>query len=114
MSAFTNAMDQAKLVEYTEVCRLFEYSNEFPPIQGYESEITSDMIGQEFYHGTENLEELRTVKKEHIGLTVWFITDGHHRACAFLNAGLDFIDVIPDRSALTTQEELKEWDEQFN
>lgn len=45
MSAFVNCMNYAKILEYTEVCRLWEYSNEFPPILGYESEITLDMLG---------------------------------------------------------------------
>lgn len=113
MSAFANQMFPDKLEDYTRVCRLLEYSNEFPPIWGYESEITKDMIGQEFLHGNEELDNFRTVQREHVGLTVWFVTDGHHRAMSFLNAGLDFIDVIPDRACLTTEDELKEWDEKF-
>lgn len=111
ISAFQNAMDEGKIEDYTRILKLEEYSNTFPPILGYETEITRDMLGWYFLSGSD--EEPREIKEQHLGWSAWVVTDGHHRTISFRNAGLDFIDVMPDRGCLTTEEELKEFDQNF-
>lgn len=106
LSAFCNPLDTAKLQEYEERIR---YSEEYipysiPPILGFPDVITEDDVDSEkvFLSGDP-------VTGAHIGILVWYVTDGHHRSCAAINAGLPFLLTEVDPSTFVNEEELLAW-----
>lgn len=100
ISAFQNAMDPEKVNEYTEVMLAEQLNHEFPAIWGFESVIEADDVNQLWFM------DGHPVLQHHVGLTIWKVTDGHHRTMAAIKAELGWIEVEPDYSCFTTQEEL--------
>ena len=100
ISAFENAINPHKVEEYTEIMKTLEFNHEFPPIWGFESIITEDDVNQVWFM------DGKLVLKEHLGIVIWKVTDGHHRTLSAINAQLGWIEVEPDPNCFVTEEEL--------
>ncbi len=99
VSAFCNPVDDALVTQYME--RML--AGEKPPrICGYPSIIDEDDIGQQFLSGEE-------IQPQHIGLNIWYVTNGHHRTCAALEAGITYLDAKIDPFTLTNYDDLAEY-----
>lgn len=110
ISAFENPVNSSTVDEYTEVM-MNEYDTEytFPPIMWYPSIITEDTI-DEYYEFINWNEILRS----DIWKVAWFVTDWHHRSMAANNAWKRYIDVELDRSTITDEKELEDFDNFYN
>ena len=96
ISAFSNPVDPILVESY--VWKLAE-SNP-PAIMGYPTIIDWEEHGEHFMTGEE-------ITEEHDGELAWYVTDGHHRTCAAIEAGVLTIDVEPDSTAFTLESELE-------
>ena len=86
ISGFANPIDPEKLDTYT---RMLKYSSP-PPIHGWPSIIDDGDVGGYFLSGEE-------IAEKHIGQWVWYVSDGHHRACAALEADVPlYVELDPD------------------
>jgi len=100
ISAFANCIDEESLDYYRE-----KDLSQVDDIIGYPHIVTEDEIGEIFISGEE-------VSEEHIGLLVWYVTDGHHRATVACEQGLN-LSVKLDYSAITLEEELAKYNELY-
>lgn len=89
ISAFCNPVDPEKVDVYAQMTR---YSDP-PPIHGYPSIIDESDVGNYFMTG-------EPVTEEDIGRWAWYVTDGHHRTCAAVQAGINlFVELDPECEA---------------
>ncbi len=99
ISAFENYMDADKIETYTEVMRSEMLGHNFPPITGHPHIISEDDLGEYFLDGNE-------ITEEHMGNLVWYVTDGHHRSVAAINAEIPYLEVEMDFSTFTTERDM--------
>lgn len=102
ISAFQNAIDYCKVSEYTDIFKDQMLSHGFPPIMGFPSIITDQDIedGVLFMTG-------EPVNDTHKDLRVWYVTDGHHRTLAAIEANLPHLEVALDYSTITNENDFK-------
>ena len=85
ISAFCNPVDPEKVDTYA---RMMRYS-EPPAIHGYPSIIDERDVGNYFMDDVP-------ITKDDIGRWVWYVTDGHHRTYAAIQAGINlFVELDP-------------------
>jgi len=96
ISAFENVIDSQKVEEFKDAMICGE---QFPPITGYPDVIDEDDVGKVFMDGSE-------VVKSDVGQSVWYVTDGHHRTIAAIEAGICRLNVMMDMSCFTDEDEL--------
>ena len=99
ISAFFNPVNWAKVDDYAERMTCGETP---PPILGYPTTIDENDVGERFLSG-------EFIEEEHIGESAWYVTDGHHRSCAALQAGLWNLDAERDSATFATWAELEEY-----
>lgn len=99
ISAFANEIEPEKVSKYADIMKTEMLSHSFPPIMGYPSIISEDDDGKEFLNGME-------IDESHIGTLVWFVTDGHHRSLAAIEAGIPYLEVELDYSTITCEKDL--------
>lgn len=102
ISAFANEIDQEKLEKYTQIMQQEMLQHNFLPIFGYPSILDESDIGNKFLTGKE-------VTEEHIGKLVWFVTDGHHRSLAAIDANIPWLRVELDYNTITSEEDMKNY-----
>ena len=114
VSAFVNEIDYSKVNEYKERLIAEDIFNEVPPILGFPGEITEDHVGTYFMSGSE-------ITLEDVGKSVWFVSDGHHRTLAFLDAYEETrllvfkaISVKLDRACIVSEKDLIDYNNQQN
>jgi hypothetical protein len=100
LSAFENAMDWDKVERFTDVLRVELLQNDVPPIKGFPDVLSEDDIGKAFLSGEE-------VTADHVGERVWYVTDGHHRSLAHIEADVRYIRTELDYTCITSQEDFK-------
>ena len=103
ISAACNEMDSDKIETYTAAFQAEMLSHSFPAIMGFPSVIIEDDLGGWFVDGREITEDC-------LGKVAWYVTDGHHRSIAAINAGLPYLETTLDRSTITDERELKYFD----
>lgn len=77
VSAFINEVNWNLVEEYAAM----RDGSDPPPIKGYMRTLDFSDAGSCFMDGRE-------ITEEHIGLQVWCVTDGHHRAHAAILRGM--------------------------
>lgn len=102
VSAFENKMDWDKVTDFTWEMKEKMLSHDFPPILGFPSIVDENDIGKSFLSGNE-------ITEEHLGMLVWNVTDGHHRANAAIFSNIPYICVELDYSTITSEKDLKQW-----
>jgi hypothetical protein len=105
ISAFENEIDNDKIEDFMLTLSSEMLSHDFPPILGYPVIIAEEEIGK-FFLG----EYYSEVTEEHIGQLAWMVTDGHHRSIAAANIKLPHLPVMLDRSCITNEADLKQFD----
>lgn len=106
-SAFSNPVDIDKLTEYTEkMSETLDIEYNFPPIMWYPIIIDQDLYDEYewFFINGEYIED------EDFGKVAWCVTDWHHRSLAAFNSWKIYIDVELDRSTITDEDELTDYD----
>ena len=96
----SNPIDPEKVYAYA---RMLEYNGTPPAIMGYPSYIDEGDVDGYFMNGEQ-------ITEDHVGMAIFYVTDGHHRVLAAFEAGVEIAYTIPDRSAFTNAMELKEFD----
>ena len=85
ISAFCNPVDPEKVDTYA---RMTCYSDP-PPIHGYPSIIEEGEVDDYFMDG-------RQITEDDVGQWAWYVTDGHHRTYAAVQAGINlFVELDP-------------------
>jgi hypothetical protein len=85
ISAFCNPVDPERVNTYAQMTL---YS-EPPAIHGYPSIIDERDVGNYFMDDVP-------ITEDDIGHWVWYVTDGHHRTCAAVQAGINlFVELDP-------------------
>jgi len=102
ISAFQNEIDESKIEEFTNIMRREMLSHDFPPINGYPSFVDEDDIGVLFMNG-------EVVDESHVGMLVWYVTDGHHRTISAINAELPHLATELDYSCITNEKDLQQY-----
>jgi hypothetical protein len=103
ISAFANPVDSDKVDQYAEQMRstpeILPYC--IPPIKGYPSILDENDVENEvtFMDGT-------VVDETMIGEMIWYVTDGHHRTFAAIEANLPYLCTDIDESCITDYDEL--------
>ena len=97
ISSFSNPIDLEKLDVYT---KMLKYNGHPPAIAGYPAFIDEGDVGDYFMTG-------ESITEDHIGEMAFYVTDGHHRVLAAIEAGKECLLAEPDRSAFTNQAELE-------
>lgn len=102
ISAFQNEIDYSKVELYADVMREEMLNHNFPPIMGYPSILTEDDVdqSQQFLSGED-------ITEDHIGQLAWFVTDGHHRSLAAIEANLPTLPTTLDYNTITNETDLK-------
>jgi len=103
LSAFVNHIDYNKVMNYALVMNINGLNHDFPPIKGYPGIIDENDIGQYFLNEKE-------VDETHLGCLVWFVTDGHHRTLAAIEANLPHLETEIDYNCITTEKDLKQFE----
>jgi hypothetical protein len=100
VSAFYNPIDFNKVEEYTIIMLNEGLCHGFPSIKGYPSIIDADDM--------ENTDfSIMDINADYdIGDLIWYITDGHHRTLAAINANLPHLEVELDYSCIVTEKDL--------
>lgn len=107
VSAFHNILDEKKLADYTKVIEENDLLRfDFPAIKGFPHVIDENDIGKVFLSGEE-------IEENHLGVSAWFVTDGHHRSLAFLENNIKYIHVTLDRTAITSEIDLHNYDKEM-
>lgn len=107
VSAFANVIDEKKLAAYTKVIEENDLLRfDFPDIEGFPHVIDENDIGKVFLSGEE-------IEGNHLGVSAWFVTDGHHRSLAFLENNIKHIHVTLDRAAITSKIDLHNYDKEM-
>lgn len=94
-----NEMDWSKVKKYAKKMKDNDEltgDNGFPPILGYYDTINSDDVGKHFNWASEDNEEVIT--KKMIGIKIFRVTDGNHRACAAQISGIWALATETDKS----------------
>lgn len=104
ISAFCNPIDRHKVDAYKHVFWELGDSHDFPNIMGWQDRITQNDLGKYFMNGER-------VRKNHLGLNVWYVTDGHHRVAAAIESEVMYhlLGEI-DKSTLSSTEDMQRWD----
>jgi len=103
ISAFENCVDYDKVEKYANTMKAEMLSHDFPPILGYPGIIDEDDVDEKMFLNGE------VVENEHVGNLVWYVTDGHHRSLAAIEAHLPHLEVEIDFSTITSEADLKQY-----
>ena len=106
ISAFANEIDWGKVEHYRELIRYAEglLPHCIPEIKGYPDHICEQDVeeGKTFISG-------ELVTEKHIGMPVWYVTDGHHRSISASAEGLPYLNTTMDETTFTDYSELQAW-----
>lgn len=94
-----NVCDNKKVAKYAKKMKQNDEltgHHGFPPILGYYDTITKDDFGDSFNYASEENSELIT--KEHLGITIFRVTDGNHRFLAAIKSGIWVLETELDKS----------------
>jgi hypothetical protein len=99
ISAFTNPVNPERIRSYIKQLE----ESDPPPIKGYPTIIDECDVGHEEFMTGELISE------EHVGQLAFYVTDGHHRTCAAIEAGKPWLWTEPEEAAFTRVDELEQY-----
>lgn len=109
VSAFANPVDTEKVSQYTEdMQETFDIEYTFPPIMWFPEIVTNETLEEHshFMWGDE-------ITEDDLWSLIWNVTDWHHRVLAACNAWKKYISLKLDRSTITNEDELMEYDKEM-
>lgn len=109
VSAFENAIDDNKIEQYTNnMLETYDFEYTFPPIKWFPLIIDEDIINKyQFFLSWKE------IPNDYIWKKIWAVTDWHHRVISACNAHKKYIDLELDRSTITNENELEEYDKEY-